>query len=221
MAAPIQMAFNTGNGATLSGNLGGAPTAGNQIVVIASKNGTGAFSAAPTGWGVSSWATDQDQPSGRRVTVYRGTTDGSSGNGTVPSAFLVCGIAVYEIDAALTLDATNKANSTGNSVTGSITPTASADVLLLGHTQTTKNTTAGPSNSFTINGSLGTFTGAGYRDVSSASGSYNTGFTHTDAFGTYGGVIVAYAVPGGGGGGATSSYYSAYYYPRVVAETGA
>lgn len=197
MAAPVQSpATNEGSGATVSATLSASPTNDNTILIISTAQG-GTTAPAPTGWGVSSWTLDVDNAIRRGVRIYRGTTDGSSATGTVASAFGVCSVTVIEAPAGVTLDgsSTNDAQN-ANPATGTISPTAGADILLVFAVQGGVNTTTGPTNSFTAIRATGSHYGSGYRDVASASGTYSSGFGTGNNYDTWGAAGAAYKVVG-------------------------
>lgn len=170
------------------------PTSGNVIVVVVCN--TNALPAAPTGFGVTTWTKDVERQStgaGHGTAIYRGVTDGTSASGTFSASSGV--IAALEISANAALDTTASDNNTGaSSVTGTVTPTASADIILIGGIGNQVNVTTGPTNSFTsvYNPGAGTQHAIMYRSVASASGSYSSGVGTGNNYDPWAGGIAVY-----------------------------
>lgn len=193
MPAPLQDIQTEGSSGTLSMTFPSALTSGSVIAMAVMTQGTGGV-PTPSGFGVTAWTADKVVTTRQSVTIFSGTTNGSTATGSIATGYGYFWIAAIEMPANITLDTTaTDNNQSANSSTGSGTPTASADVLLVGAVQGGENTTSGPTNSFTIVTGTGVAKGAMmYRNVASASGSYSSGMGTSNNYSNWAGALAVY-----------------------------
>lgn len=193
-------ADGAGSGGWLPCNIASAPPAGDTIVVIGAKGATSAFSAEPSGYGVASWTVRHDSGVRRRVTVWEGVTDGSTGNGSLRSDFGLISGTVFSVPAAAAFVSVGTGNGQSADMdAGSRTPTAGASALLLFGGRSNVNNVGAPTGGFTPVASTGQNGASGFLEVASASGSYHTDVDTGNAFSIWEAVLLLYEVAGGGG----------------------
>lgn len=223
--AITQQMSNTGTSTTsVTVTPGVAYTDGDDIIVLVRSVGSGASVSGITGGGATNWAV---QKANNIVNVFiteiwKGTNVGGGSANVVVSLNATASavaVAVMEMSAAISVDGVNGASgANGTSInSGNVTPTASADVVIVncGSFQASTSSTAGPSGWTDTSGGAPTQNRpASYKLVPSASGSYNA--TYAIGYNNYAVSIAAFKASGGGGGGTSSPYYLSYYSRLVL-----
>ncbi|MGE0347328.1 MAG: hypothetical protein AB7N73_14520 [Gemmatimonadales bacterium] len=193
-------ATGAGSGGWLPVNIVGTPAAGDIVVVIGGKGATSAFTAEPTGYGVSSWTVRHDSAVRRRLTVWEGVSDGSTGDGSIRSDFgLISGTAFSFAPSAAFVSAATGNGQSADMDAGSRTPTAGASVLLLFGGRSNVNNVGAPTGGFTPVATTGQPGASAFLEVATAAGAYHTDVDTGNAFSIWEAVLLLYEEAAAGG----------------------